>query len=434
MLTEKLSSKLERGRWYGWLFWGLAAVFYLYEFFIRVTPDAILPELGEAVNATGTDLVTSLSAYLWVYAPMQLVVGLLIDRFGSRFPLAIAALACGGGSLLFAGATGVVDLGFGRGLQGFGSAFAFVGAVYVATIWCAPKRLALIVGLTTSVGMIGSIVGQAPVADLAADLGWRPLVRWIGFTGLLLGIVLLIFIPSRPKWFNDHLGPEVEKSLLRDIARILLNWKLLLIGVVSAILYMPQSVIAALWGTTFLERSTGQSAMHSAELVSILPFTWLIACSACGWLSDRVGRRKGLLLVGTVGGGIGMGVLTFASDIGTGGIITALIIGGLFTSTQVLTFAVAMEVCPRSLRATAAALCNAVTMLAAAGIQISIAAVLEGNADPANAGNMLEHATAGDFRRAYAIIPLSFILAFVLLLFIPETGGQSQVKANEAAD
>lgn len=424
MKPGRIATKLQRGRWYGWVFWALASCFYLYEFFIRVIPDAVLPELGRTISMPDTNLVTALSAYLWVYAPMQLVVGLLIDRLGSRFPLAVAAIACGAGSLLFASAADAVDLGMGRGLQGFGSAFAFVGAIYVATVWCSPKRLALIVGLTTSVGMIGAIAGQAPVAALAEDFGWQTVVRWSGIVGIGLGVVLLVFIPSRPAWFHERVGPEPHRGILKDICKVVLNWKLLLVGCISAIVYLPQSVFAALWGTTYLERSLGSTDTQAAMLVSILPFTWLIACPIVGWLSDRVGRRKRLLLIGCVMGGLAMGGLTFASDLGQGGVIAMLVIGGLFTSTQILTFAVAMEVCPRNLRATAAAACNAIAMLVAAGIQVAIGTALKASVpiEVATGGNLLNVATADDFRQAYLIIPSLFIAAFVLLLFLPETG------------
>ncbi len=424
MKPGRIATNLQRGRWYGWVFWSLASCFYLYEFFIRVTPDAVLPQVSSAISIPDTDLVTALSAYLWVYAPMQLVVGLLIDRFGSRFPLAVASIACGIGSLLFASATSGVDLGMGRGLQGFGSAFAFVGAIYVATVWCSPKRLALIIGLTTSVGMIGAIAGQAPVAAIADEFGWQTVVRWGGLIGIGLGVVLLVFIPSRPAWFHDRVGPEPHSSVLKDLWKVGLNWKVWLVGCISAIVYLPQSVFAAMWGTTYLERSLGSSVTQAALLVSILPFTWLIACPIVGWLSDRLGLRKRLLLIGCLMGGLGMGGLAFAADIGQGGVIAMLVLGGLFTSTQILTFAVAMEVCPPNLRATAAATCNAIAMLAAAGIQVAIGTALKASVpiDAAVGAHLLTVATADEFRQAYLIIPGLFIVGFVLLLFLPETG------------
>ena len=188
--------------------------------------------MGRTISIPDTDLVTALSAYLWVYAPMQLVVGLLIDRFGSRFPLAVAVHRMWHWIIAFRKRhQTAVDLGMGRGLQGFGSAFAFVGAIYVATVWCSPKRLALIIGLTTSVGMIGAIAGQAPVAAIAGEFGWQTVVRWGGLIGIGLGVVLLVFIPSRPAWFHDRVGPEPHSSAsLKTSGKLCLNWKVVARG------------------------------------------------------------------------------------------------------------------------------------------------------------------------------------------------------------
>jgi MFS family permease len=48
-------------------------------------------------------------------------------------------------------------LGVARLMQGFGSAFAFVGTMYLATQWFPRRKIALLSGLTTSLGMLGAI-------------------------------------------------------------------------------------------------------------------------------------------------------------------------------------------------------------------------------------------------------------------------------------
>ena len=87
---ENRTPRLQRGHWYGWIFWGVAASFFLYEYFIRVMPSVFLQELAQELDATPVALSGSLAVYLWVYAPMQLVVGRLFDRFRGK------VLACWG--------------------------------------------------------------------------------------------------------------------------------------------------------------------------------------------------------------------------------------------------------------------------------------------------------------------------------------------------
>lgn len=128
-------SRLQRGHWSGWIFWGFAAVFFLYEFFVRVMPSVILSDLAVELDATPVALSSALAVYLWVYAPMQLLVGGLFDRFGTKFLIVGASAICGAGCLIFAWGDSLMAVGISRGMAGFGSAFAFVGAVYVATVW-----------------------------------------------------------------------------------------------------------------------------------------------------------------------------------------------------------------------------------------------------------------------------------------------------------
>ncbi len=194
----RVSNRLERGRWYGWLFWGVAASFFLYEFFVRVMPSVILKDLSTQLDASPVELSSSLAIYLWVYAPMQLVVGGLFDRFGTKFLIMGASLIVGGGCLIFAASNSLVPIGLSRGMAGFGSAFAFVGAVYVATVWFPSSRLALIAGITAAVGILGEIISQTPMVEAVQAFGWRSVMQVAGFAGIAVAILLFV-IPSRPK-------------------------------------------------------------------------------------------------------------------------------------------------------------------------------------------------------------------------------------------
>ena len=185
-----LGSRLHRGHWSGWIFWGFAAVFFLYEFFVRVMPSVIMDDLSKELHATPVALSSALAVYLWVYAPMQLLVGGLFDRFGTRVLIVVAAAICGAGCLIFALGDSLMAVSISRGMAGLGSAFAFVGAVYVATVWFPPSRLALIAGITTAVGILGEVIGQTPMVNAVKEFGWRNVVLTVGWAGIAYAVVL----------------------------------------------------------------------------------------------------------------------------------------------------------------------------------------------------------------------------------------------------
>src|SRR3546814_1805478 len=93
-----------------------------YGYAVRVSPSAMIDPLMRDLSATAAVLGTLAGIYFYVYAAMQLPLGLAIDRIGPRRILTIAALVCGAGVALFAAADGLFTAYLGRALIGAGAA------------------------------------------------------------------------------------------------------------------------------------------------------------------------------------------------------------------------------------------------------------------------------------------------------------------------
>ena len=96
-----------------WLICGLGALYYAYEYLLRISPSVMEPSLRSHFNlsATGFGLLSAL--YYYAYVPMQLPVGVLMDRFGPRRLLTVACLICVIGTFMFSGTNIFVIAGFG---------------------------------------------------------------------------------------------------------------------------------------------------------------------------------------------------------------------------------------------------------------------------------------------------------------------------------
>ena len=436
-MNASTRSELLRGQWYAWVFWGVVAIFTLYEFFIRVTPNAILDDLQEDLNANPGSIATAMSVYLWVYAPMQLLVGVLFDRYGTKYIVSTAAMICGIGCIIFSQADGLVAAGVGRGFIGVGSAFAFVGAVYVATVWFSPQRLALITGITVAVGMIGDSIGQLPIAELVAVSSWQKVVLVSGLVGIGLGILMLITIPRRPAWFHEQFKNEQidQPSLAQCLASVLRNRQIWLIGCISAILYLPISILAALWGTSYLEKTMSIETDQASMLITALLIGFMIGCPIVGRLSDKFNTRKAPLVIGAIGGFITMGLFMLAGSLSVTSMMALMFVMGLCTSTQSIAFAVAIEISPRQLAATAVGVCNFITMMAAAGLQNAIGWILNSMIDDAPPTSKsdktqgYDNVTGDDFMTAMLIIPVLFLVSIGLCTLLKRTSSRSESKA-----
>ncbi len=160
--------------WYPWIVCGLAALFYTYEYVLRITPSVMTHELMMSFGISAAALGNLSAFYYYAFTPMQMPVGVLMDRFGPRRLLILACLACALGSALFVCQT-FYWAALGRFLVGFGSAFAFVGVLKLAAMWHAPDKFALISGLCTCLGMLGGWFGDNVLSPSVGFFGWRPL-------------------------------------------------------------------------------------------------------------------------------------------------------------------------------------------------------------------------------------------------------------------
>ena len=106
-----------------------------------------------------------------------------------------------------------VNLGLltvGRVFMGLGSGFGFIGVMYLAAVWFNAKKLALISGLTTSLGICGALVGQAPLSQLTDAVGWRATWIYIALIGILSALVLIFFVRETPTWERENMASKGE--------------------------------------------------------------------------------------------------------------------------------------------------------------------------------------------------------------------------------
>ena len=203
----------KRSQIFPWLICGLGALFYCYEYILRISPSVMAQPLAHAFNVDAAMLGNAVAFYYYAYTPMQLPVGVLMDRYGPRRLLAIAALICAGGAYLFAfGHLGIAEVG--RFLVGFGSAFAFVGVLKLASLWLPPSRFAMIAGLVTTLGMLGAMFGDRLLGHFVQQMGWQSTVNLSAAVGVVLAAVIWLGIPrSNASAVHSHVTDVPEKPM-----------------------------------------------------------------------------------------------------------------------------------------------------------------------------------------------------------------------------
>lgn len=408
------------GNWRSWLIWGTAAIFYLYEFLVRVAPSVMEHELQEAFQLSAGQLGAALGVYFYVYAPMQIGVGLLLDKFGVKRVLVPAALCCVTGCFLTIATTDVWVLSVARGLMGFGSAFAFVGCMHLAAVWFPASRLAMLSGLTTTLGMAGAIAAQRPMVELVSATGWRG--SWIvcGLVGIAVAALIWVFIPKPPPWEIEAKQTEDEdeeaRTVWRGLKEVLKNPQTWIIGFISSALYFNLSVLGALWGDDYVVAVTGGTTAEASNAVSMLYVGWLIGGPLSGLISDRMGKRKTVLVVSLLLTLILTTGLLFFSKLTVFQCGLFFLIMGLASSAQIVTFVANLEHNPDWASATAIAVTNMIVMLLGGVAQPLVGMVLDIVGEEG-----AKSFTVSDYRYALAVMPLMCLLGLIASIFMKES-------------
>jgi MFS family permease len=317
----------------GWL---TAATFFFYAWVMRVAPSVMVEELMRDL-AVGAAVLGNLSAaYFYGYAGVQIPVGLLLDRFGPRRPIAIAALACAGGCVLFALGSSLTAITLGRFLIGASAAFSLVGAMAVAGQWFPANRFAILSGGAMAMGMAGGVFGQAPLRLAVEATDWRTANLLLALGGVILAVAAVATV--RDRWRGGGAGAVL--SGLGIVARHRQTWLIALAGLGTA---APLLGFASLWGVPFLVTAHGLPRTLAASLTSALFVGWGVGAPLFGWLSDRIGRRKPPLV-----GGLAAQIVVLAVLIYVPGLPVAVLGGlcflvGFLGSSQIVCFALARE-------------------------------------------------------------------------------------------
>ena len=177
--------------------WGLALCFYFLEYAARSAPAVMIPHLSLAFGTTAVGVSAILGTYYYTYSITSLIAGAALDRVGAKKAVPIGIFILAVGCLLFSVSSATAGY-TGRLLQGAGSAFAFTGAVYLATHGFSARWLATAIGVTQCLGMLGGAAGQFVVGPLLEHgLAWQTVWHSLGVASLAIGVLLFVITPAR---------------------------------------------------------------------------------------------------------------------------------------------------------------------------------------------------------------------------------------------
>lgn len=398
----------------GWIFWIITILFLLYEFAIRFFPNSIPEELLSAFSINDKNLLFFTLWYFVGYIIMQIPAGILIDWFGIDKVLFCAPFICGLGSFLFGSTSFFLIAQLGRFLIGLGAAFAFIGMIYSCYL-IQYRRLSLCIGLGFSISILGAFGIEQFNIYLTESFNFHFPSYSMAIIGLLLGSGLY-FCSKRPK--EDVIPSRKKLPIRQKLYTICKNPQSWINAITAMLFYITPATYASFWGIPYLYLKKEVSYELALLCISTIFIGWAIGAPIIGYCSDRLQKRlpfvQTSILLSTIVV-ISIIYLPIFSDL----LIWILhLLLGIFSSTQLLHFSLALELNKFLERGISLAVTNTVISLGLLGLQPIIGILFKRHSK-----TILENLDSygiEDFQFAFIVFPITLFSAFILSFFIKE--------------
>lgn len=400
------------------IIWSVGALFFLYEFFLRTFIGTLGHQIIPALHLTPTRFAEIGAAYYVAYGVLQVPVGIILDRFGIKLVMTLAACLCGVATFLFAHSQDFLLAFLARALMGVGSAFAFVSLLVIVATWFPRKNFAMMAGMSQFIGTMGPMLAGGPLVAAMHSFHstWRVTLSVIALFGVFLGVLIFLVVKTKPRSADNIIWLTPSKSIWKEVKGLLTNKQAWLIAGYSVGVYVSIELLGAVWGTEYLQ-VRGLSQGMAASMISTAWLGYAIGCPLVGAISDYMHRRKPLLIMCALIGVLSTTLIVYLPVINPVVYFAAFFLLGIAASGQNVGFAAIAEQVDESTKAAALGLNNGSMILAAAIVPMMVGEVVSLLSGP-HATHLQPHV----FVIALSIMPVLMLMAVLLsVLFVKET-------------
>jgi MFS family permease len=283
-----------------WFVLSAAVAVYILAVFHRTSLGVAGLIAAERFQISSAQLATFTMVQLFVYAAMQIPVGVMLDRFGAKKLLVTGVVLMSGGQLAFAFVSTFAAGVGARVFVGMGDAMVFISLVQLIALWFPPARTAMVTQMTGVVGQVGAVAATAPLSAALHGMGWTWSFAAAASVGVLLGIVLILVVRDSP--YQDHHRDELK---LRAVGRALkLAWVEpgTRLGLWSHFtVQFGATVFALLWGFPFLVSGQGLTPAAASGLLIVMTVTAIVTSPLIGAFVTRWPYSRSTLVLWIVG-------------------------------------------------------------------------------------------------------------------------------------
>ncbi|MEV7415997.1 MFS transporter [Streptomyces sp. NPDC089919] len=281
--------------------WSIGVAVYFVAVIFRTSLGVAGLDAAERFHVSASALSTFSLLQLLVYAGMQVPVGLMVDRLGTKKVLTLGVTLFTLGQLGFALAPSYGTALAARALLGCGDAMTFISVLRLGTRWFPPHRGPLMAQLAGLVGMAGNLVSTLVLAPVLHGIGWVPAFAGSSVLGLVVLVPLLLFLRDHPEGHEP--APAARPGFAFVRSQIGESWREpgTRLGLwVHFTTQFPAMVFLLLWGMPFLIESQGLDRSTAGGLLTLIVASNMVLGLVYGQVLGRRPTARIPLALGTV--------------------------------------------------------------------------------------------------------------------------------------
>ncbi|MEV7865270.1 MFS transporter [Streptomyces sp. NPDC088124] len=282
--------------------WGIGVAVYFVAVIFRTSLGVAGLDAVERFHINASALSTFSILQVLVYAGMQIPVGLMVDRLGTKKVLALGVVLFTAGQIGFALSPSYGTALAARALLGCGDAMTFISVLRLGTRWFPARRVPMIAQVAALFGMAGNLVSTIFISRALGALGWTVTFAGSALAGVVVFVLLVFFLKDHPEGHEpppaEHAGATyVRKQIAaawREPGTRLGLW-------VHFTTQFPAMFFLLLWGMPFLVEAQGMSRASAGELLTLVVLSNMVVGLVYGQVIARHHAARLPLALGTVG-------------------------------------------------------------------------------------------------------------------------------------
>ncbi|MFS0893705.1 MFS transporter [Microbacterium sp. 179-I 3D3 NHS] len=293
--------------WRSWLIWSVGVAAYVLAITNRTSLGAVGVEAADRFQADASTLALFAVVQLAVYGGMQIPIGILLDRHGSRPIMVIGMLLMAAGQLTMALSPSVGIAIVARVLLGAGDAAIFPAVLRLVATWFPAQRGPLMVQFTGIVGQAGQLVALVPLAALLHATTWTITFGSVAGLGVLFTVLVALIIRNHPPERNADVSVDTDTGVIRVVTSAIDTG----VGIRAAWAHpgtrlafwshftppFAGTAFVLLWGMPFLTAGQRLGTAHAAGIISVYVIAGMALGPVIGDLSRRLPNHRSVALV-----------------------------------------------------------------------------------------------------------------------------------------